>query len=88
MGRMKKLADWWKSNPAVRVAARQVAIAVASYVAAGIVSGFGDWRAFVASLITTTITTLLGLTTPLEPFVGINKPRNVQVPVPPAVKET
>lgn len=30
---------------------------------------------------------VLGLLTPLEPFVGIGKPDKVEVPVPPAVEE-
>lgn len=84
---MKKLVDWWRGSPAARVAARQAAIAIASYIAGGILAGFGDWRSFAASLITTTITTVLGLATPLEPFVGKKAKTRVEVPTPPAVEE-
>jgi hypothetical protein len=77
----RSLKNLWKRNPAVRLAARNLVVAGASYVAGGLLSGFTDWRSFAASAITTTITTVLGLTTPLEPFVGVNKAAGVRVPV-------
>lgn len=70
---MKTIAKWWKAKPSVRMAARNLAVAGASYVAGGLLSGFTDWRAFAASALTATITTVLGLTTPLEPYVGVGK---------------
>jgi hypothetical protein len=84
---VKTLVAWWREKPSVRMAARNLAVAVASYIAGGLVSGFSDWRAFAASAITTTVTTVLGLTTPLEPFVGIGKVDRVEVPVPPAAPD-
>jgi hypothetical protein len=83
---MKKFKRWWKREPRVRMAVRNLVVAGASYVAGGLLIGFDDWRSFVASAITTSITTVLGLATPLEPFVGVNK-TTVSVPSPPAVKE-
>lgn len=80
------MGNWWKKNPTVRLAARNLAVAAAAYVAGGLLSGFTEWKAFAASAITSGITTILGLTTPLEPFVGVNKVK-VEVPSPPAVKE-
>ena len=69
------------------MAARNAAVAVAAYVAGGLMTDFSDWRAFVAALITTGITTIFGLATPLEPFVGLKAKRKVEVPVPPATED-
>jgi hypothetical protein len=84
---MSKFAEWWRGSPGARMAARNAVVALASYVAGGLLAGFSDWRSFAASLITTTITTLFGLATPLEPFVGNKAKKKVEVPVPPAVEE-
>lgn len=84
---MTSFRRWWRKSPNLRMAARNFAVAVAAYVAGGLLAGFGDWRAFASSAITSGITTILGLTTPLEPFVGV-KAKRVEVPQPPAVKES
>lgn len=78
----------WKKNPRVRFWARTAVAAiggalVASYLNGEIVDLHTLWGAFIAA----GFKFLIGFFTPEEPFVGVNK-AIVEVPSPPAVKET
>jgi hypothetical protein len=87
---VEKFKEWWRGSPQVRMWTRQVVATLGGWVAASLVSGFDftQLKTILAGLITGAITAFIGLTTGVEPFVGINKADNVQVPVPPAVPET
>jgi hypothetical protein len=81
---LRSLKKLWKSSPKLRFAARTVAVAVAGYVVQTVRSGQPlHWQTFAAGIGTAAITALVGLFTPLEPFVGVNKTK-VDVPAPPA----
>jgi hypothetical protein len=84
---MKKIISWWKKSPRVRFAARTVGVAIAGYIAPFVYSGdYADWKNIISGATTAGISALFGYLG-LEPFVGVNKPKNIAVPVPPAVKE-
>lgn len=78
---MKKLASWWKRNPAVRMAARSVAVAVGAYAADAIKTGkpltLGTLAAAAGAA---AIYAAIGLLTPVEPHVG---PARAKVHIPP-----
>jgi hypothetical protein len=78
---VKKIASWWRENPAVRMVARAIAVAVGAYVADSIRSGkpLSLYTAAVAGG-AAGIYALLGIATPLEPHVG---PVRAKVAVPP-----
>jgi hypothetical protein len=80
------LKQLWKTSPKLRFAARTVGVAAAGYIVQSYRGGFTDWKSFASGLATAAITALLGLITPLEPFVGVNKAK-IEVPSPPAVPE-
>lgn len=71
------------TSPAFRFGLRQVVVAIASYISAGLATGFNDWKSFALGALGAGITATIGLLTPVEPFVGV-KPDNVKVPTPPA----
>lgn len=78
--------DWFKNSPAFRYGARVVAVAVVTYAVSAYHDGITDWTAFAKGVAGAAIYALVGLLTPLEPFVGV-KPSDVNVPVPPASRE-
>lgn len=67
---MSSLTQAWKANPAVRVAARTVVIALLGYIVAAYAKGITDWKSFAAGGIIAVCYAILGLLTPLEPKVG------------------
>lgn len=80
---MKKLVTLWKTQPKVRFAVRTFVVAAAGYI---VQSYRGDnpltWTALAAGAATAGITALVGLTTPVEPHVGINKTEITTPPSP------
>lgn len=81
------MREWWKTSPALRFFVRTVVVAVAGYAVTAFQQGITDWRSFLGGLAAAGITAVVGLVTPVEPFVGVNKTDGVQVPTPPAVPE-
>ncbi len=82
---MGRLLGWWQEQPAVRFVVRNVVVAIAVYVLDAIrldsgISVTALWHAAVVA----GCTSLVGLLTPVEPFVGVGKVP-VEVPSPPAV---
>ena len=78
---MKKIAAWWKRNPAVRMAARTVIAAVGAYVGDAIRTGHPlTLGAIGAAAIGAALYAIVGLVTPAEPHVG---PAKAKVHVPP-----
>lgn len=77
----------FKHNPAVRFWTRTILVAVVSYAVSAWHDGIGDWAAFAKGAAGAAIYALVGLLTPVEPFVGVNKPSNIEVPSPPAIPE-
>lgn len=70
----RSLKKLWRASPKLRFAARTVAVAVAGYVVQTVRSGQPlDWKSFASGAATAAITALVGLFTPLEPYVGVNK---------------
>lgn len=81
---MKRLRKLWKESPKARFYARTIVVAVAGYAVQTIRSGEPfTWAALATGGFTAAVTAIVGLTTPVEPFVGINKAK-VDVPSPPA----
>ena len=78
---------WFKQSPAFRYGARVVVVAIVSYAVSAWHDGVTDWRSFAKGAVSAAIYAAIGLLTPVEPFVGV-QPTNVEVPVPPAVRET
>lgn len=84
---MKRVKQLWRKSPKARFYGRTAAVAFAGYVVQTVRAGeVFTWSGLVTGGGTAVITAILGLTTPIEPFVGFNKTR-VDVPVPPAVPE-
>ena len=83
------LKNWYGTlSPKIRLAVRTVVIAMVTYFAQDISDGdIDDWEGVWLAGKVAGGYALLGLFTPLEPFVGFNKPDRVEVPSPPAVKE-
>lgn len=86
---MKKFAEWWRSDPKVRVYVRIFVVGVISYVIAALAQGgeFGDLSTFGWAAAGAGAKALVAVLTPEEPFVGI-KASQVEVPSPPAVRDT
>ena len=85
---MKRLRDWYGSLPAsVRFAGRTFAIAVITYAYKAQSDGSFSFDALLDTAKIAGSYALLGLLTPMEPFVGVGKPAEVAVPSPPAVDE-
>jgi hypothetical protein len=87
---LSKLKNWYGAlSPKYRMAMRSLVIGVLTYAAQDLSDGdIDDWEAIYTTLKVTVAYTVLGLLTPLEPFVGIGKPDRVEVPTPPATPET
>jgi hypothetical protein len=86
---MKELRDWYgRLNPRYRFAMRSLVIGLLAYFMQDLSDGEIDsWDALYDAAKVSLAYTVLGLLTPLEPFVGVNKPVKVEVPVPPATPE-
>ncbi len=86
---IKKLKnEWGELSPKVRFAIRTFAIGVITYLVRELGDGDIDsWQAVFDAVKTAAVYAFAGLLTPLEPFVGLNKPDVVAVPSPPAVNE-
>lgn len=83
---LKSFKKLWKTSPKARFYTRTAAVAFAGYAVQTIRSGtVFTVSGLIAGGGTAAVTALIGLTTPIEPFVGINK-APVEVPSPPAVK--
>lgn len=66
--------DAFRKNPAVRFWARTLVVAIVGYAVAALREGeIADWHAFGWGLATAAGTALVGLLTPVEPFVGAFK---------------
>jgi hypothetical protein len=76
----------YHTSPAFRFGLRTVVVAIISYIATGIAAGFEDWKPFALGVAGAGMNAIVGLLTPVEPFVGV-KASGVQVPVPPAEPE-
>lgn len=78
----------YRESPAFRAFVRTVAAAVIAYLVAARAKGneFGDLHSFAYGLYGAILYAVAGFFTGLEPFVGV-RPKNVQVPMPPAVPE-
>lgn len=78
----------YRESPAFRAFVRTVAAAVIAYLVAARAKGneFGDLHALLYGLYGAVLYAVAGYFTGLEPFVGV-KPKNVQVPVPPATPD-
>lgn len=79
-----KILGFWRTSPAVRFVVRNVVVAAAVYVLDSIrldevITFAALWHAAVVA----GCTSLVGLLTPIEPFVGVGKVP-VEVPSPPA----
>lgn len=84
---MKSLAQSWQKYPQIRFLARTVVVAGATYLIAAFGQGNAlDWNALGYACATAGLTALVGLLTPVEPFVGPDfaKANKVEVPKPPA----
>ncbi len=84
----------WKASPAVRFWTRTIVVSAIGYlstffatVAASSFSPSSFLWGLGGAVFGGLCYALVGSTTPVEPFVGINKPSNVKVPSPPAVKQ-
>lgn len=77
----------YRSSAAARFWLRQIAFAIVSFFVSATAQGsVSDWHNFLWGLAGAVATALLGLLTPLEPFVGV-KAKRVEVPQPPAVPD-
>ena len=84
---MKSLLNSWRGSPALRFFVRTIVVAAATYVVTALQQGEAiDLTALGVAAATAGLTALVGLLTPVEPFVGPSfaKPEKVEVPVPPA----
>lgn len=82
-----KIGSAWLKSPAFRFVVRTVVVAAATYLIAAFQQGEAvDLTALGVAAATAGLTALVGLLTPVEPFVGPSfaKPDNVEVPKPPA----
>jgi hypothetical protein len=83
------IANTWRSSPHLRFIVRTVVVAAATYVIGAFQQGQAlDLSALGVAVCTAGLTALVGLLTPVEPFVGPSfaKPENVEVPSPPAIE--
>lgn len=78
--------SWFKESPAFRYWTRVVVVAVVAYAVSAYHDGITDWSAFAKGVVGAAVYAVVGLVTPVEPFVGV-KPNDVKVPVPPATRE-
>lgn len=87
---LTKIRDGWGHlSPRLRMTIRTLVIGGVVYFAQDLSDGdLDDWEGLWLSLKVSASYAILGLLTPLEPFVGVGKPDRVEVPAPPAVKET
>ena len=87
---MTRLKNWYgRLNPRYRMATRTLVIGIIAYAMQDLSDGDIDsWDALYDAAKISLAYTVLGLLTPLEPFVGVNKPDRVEVPKPPAVPTT
>lgn len=85
---MSALARAFRKSPEFRFALRTIVVAVISYFVAVLAQGGAvtDWTSFAWGIGGAIANALVGLLTPVEPFVGV-KPKAVEVPRPPAVIE-
>lgn len=82
-----KIGTAWLKSPAFRMIVRTVVVAAATYLVTALQQGEAiDLTALGVAACTAGLTALVGLLTPVEPFVGpgFAKPDNVEVPKPPA----
>lgn len=82
-----KIGTAWLKSPAFRFVVRSAVVAAATYVVTAFQQGQAvDLTALGVAACTAGLTALVGLLTPVEPFVGPSfaKPDNVEVPAPPA----
>ena len=85
---MKSIKNaWGQLPPSARMAARTFAIAVATFLWKSQSDGSFTMDALLDTVKVAGTYAVLGLLTPLEPFVGVGKPDQVAVPSPPAVDE-
>lgn len=78
--------EWFKNSPAFRYWTRVVVVAVVSYGVSAYHDGITDWTSFAKGAVAAAAYAVVGLLTPVEPFVGV-QPSDVKVPVPPASSE-
>lgn len=79
----------WLKSPAFRFLVRTVVVATATYIMTAFQQGEAiDLTALGVAAATAGLTALVGLLTPVEPFVGPSfaKPERVEVPPPPETK--
>lgn len=79
--------QWGLLPPNFRFAIKTFALAVVTYAYKAQSDGSFSLDALLDTAKIAGTFALLGLMTPIEPFVGIGKPDEVSVPVPPAVNE-
>lgn len=86
---LKKLINWYGLlSPRYRLAIKTVVIAIITYVAKDLSDGdIDDWESIYIAAKVSIGYAVIGLLTPIEPFVGVNKPDVVKVPSPPAEPE-
>lgn len=85
---MTALRDLFRSSPQFRFALRTIVVAIIAYFVAVLAQGgaITDWQSFAWGAAGATANALVGLLTPVEPFVGV-KAKAVEVPSPPAVPD-
>lgn len=75
---------WGMLNPRWRMTIRTLVIGLLVYLFSDLSDGdIDDWEKLGQSALISVSYAVLGLLTPLEPFVGIGKPAVVDVPPPP-----
>ena len=76
----------FKTSPALRAGVRAIVVAVITYFVSALTQGGGkidDWHSFAWGVAGGVAYAILGLLTPVEPFVGVKA--KVEVPTPPAI---
>jgi len=78
---------WGLLSPKWRMAIRTVTFAGITYMYSSISDGSFNVDSLIDAIKVSGTYAVLGLITPLEPFVGVGKPSVVEVPTPPAVPD-
>lgn len=82
------LVEVYERSPQARMVLRSGAAAAAGYLLDAVRNGtVFSMSALGAAAATGALYAVIGLTTPVEPYVGVNKANHVEVPVPPATPE-
>lgn len=83
------MVKWYRESAGFRFGLRTFVVGVITYFISALAQGgaITDWSSFGWGLAGAVANLVLGLLTPIEPFVGI-KSKKVEVPVPPAAPET